>query len=158
MLCSISAVQQEITVIQLMYSFILFHYGLSLDIDYSSRLCGRIWLVIHSVFTSLHLLTQNSNASPSPLTSWQPQVCSLRLWRLHITDICTDHPVEDSSPSSPSPPRSLLIHTNVGEGVYLCEWSCYRQFACFLQSALYSLFARGILSLPGRPRPCAAPI
>ena len=47
---------------------ILFHYGLSQDIEYSSCV----------ICNSLHLLIPNSQSSLSPPPSpWQPQVCSL---------------------------------------------------------------------------------
>ena len=62
----ISAAQQKDSVI---YTFFLysFHYDLSQDIEYSS-LCYIVGLLffIHSMYTSLHLLTLNSHFIPPP--------------------------------------------------------------------------------------------
>ena len=65
----ISAVQQSDSVIHIYILFhILFHYGLSQDIEYSS-LCYTVGtLFIHSIYNSLHLLNPNSQSIlPSPL-------------------------------------------------------------------------------------------
>ena len=61
--------------------YILFNYGLSQNIEYSSLCCTvRTLLFIHSM--SLHLLLLNAKfIPPLPLPLlWQPQVCSLCLW------------------------------------------------------------------------------
>ena len=62
----ISAVQQSNTHIYILF-YILFHYGLLQDIEYSSlwyRNNSRTLLFIHSVYNSLHLLTPNSQSNP----------------------------------------------------------------------------------------------
>ena len=77
-----SAVQRSDSVIHIYkFSFyILFHYGLPQDVEYSF-LCytvSKTWLFIHSKCDSLHLPTPNSQSIPlPPLTPWQPQICSL---------------------------------------------------------------------------------
>ena len=61
--------------------YILFHYGLSQDIEYSS-LCYtvRSCYLSNSIRNSLHLLSPSSPLPyPSPFL-WQTQVCSLGLW------------------------------------------------------------------------------
>ena len=59
---------------------ILFHYGLSQDIEYSS-LCYIVGpcLCIHFMYNSLHLLIPTSHFIPplTPCPPWQLQVCSL---------------------------------------------------------------------------------
>ena len=59
---------------------ILFHYGLSQDIEYSS-LCYIVGpcLCIHFMYNSLHLLIPTSHFIPplTPSPPWQLQVCSL---------------------------------------------------------------------------------
>ena len=60
---------------------ILFHYGFSQDMDYSS-LCinSSTVLFIQSIYNSLHLLIPNSSVTMHPiLPTWQPQVSSLCL-------------------------------------------------------------------------------
>ena len=61
--------------------YILFHYGLPQDIEYSSILYSRSSLFIHSICNSSHLPIQNCHSTPppAPLPPWQLQVCSLRL-------------------------------------------------------------------------------
>ena len=86
MICNvvlISAVQQSGSLLHMYFLFhILFHCGLSKDIEYSS-LCYTVGPnIIHSIYNSLHLLTPNSQSFPSlsHFPPWQPQVCSLCLW------------------------------------------------------------------------------
>ena len=61
---------------------ILFHYGPSQNIEYSSLCYSRTLLLIHSIYNSLHLLISNSHhIPPSPcLLPWQLWVYSLCLW------------------------------------------------------------------------------
>ena len=64
-----SAVQQSdsVTHIHTFLTYILFHYGLSQDTEYSFPVLYR-WILffIHTVYNSLHLLIPNSYFIPSP--------------------------------------------------------------------------------------------
>ena len=74
--------QQSDSVLHVYILFcILFYYGLSQEIGYSSLCCThRTLLLIHSKCSSLHLPTPNSIWSLSLLPPpWQPLVCSLCL-------------------------------------------------------------------------------
>ena len=63
----ISAVQQSDSVIHIYILFyILFHYGLSQDVEYSSLYYTVGPAVIQSIFNSLHVLTPNSQSIPDP--------------------------------------------------------------------------------------------
>ena len=58
-----------------LYIHILFDYGLSHNIEYSSLCCkySEALLSIHLVYSSLHLLIPDSQPTLPP---WQPQLCS----------------------------------------------------------------------------------
>ena len=76
---------------------------------------------------------------------------------LHITDICTDDLVEDSSPSPPSPTVYLFTQT-WGTECTSVSGHVTDNFRVFFSLLYTPLFARGILSLPGRPRSKVATI
>ena len=70
-LLQISAIQQSDLVAHIYTLFFTFHYGLSLDIEYSS-LCYTVGpcFFIRSIYNSLHMLIPNSKSiSPSPFIS-----------------------------------------------------------------------------------------
>ena len=76
----ITAVQQsDLVVHTYIFLHILFHYGLSQDVEYSS-----LWYkvgpccLMHFIYTSLHLLIPNFQSIPlPPPPPWQPLVSSL---------------------------------------------------------------------------------
>ena len=70
------------TYVYIYYIYILFNYGSSQDIEYSSPCYySRTLLIIHYIYDSLHLLIRKLPIFLSPTHSvpWQSQVCSLWL-------------------------------------------------------------------------------
>ena len=79
--CDFNYTAKQFSYIYYILFHVLFHHGLSRDIEYSSLLCSRTLLSIHSIYNSSHLLIPNSQYFlPHPRPPWQPQVHSLCLW------------------------------------------------------------------------------
>ena len=62
-----------------MFFHILFHYGLSQNIEYSF-LCYTVGPCFLPISYSHLLIPESQSISPSPSPPWQLQVCSLCLW------------------------------------------------------------------------------
>ena len=72
MLCQVSGVQQsDVYIYVCVCTHILLHFGLLQDIEYSFLCCTvKTLLFIHSIYSSLYLLTSNYQSILSSL--WQP--------------------------------------------------------------------------------------
>ena len=68
------------------FFYILFHYGLSLGVEYSSLyyIVGPCCLSLLNVIVCIYQLQTPSPSLPQPPPPWQPQVCSLCLCRLNF--------------------------------------------------------------------------
>ena len=116
---------------------ILFHYGLSQDIEYSF-LCSEVGPCLFILYITVYICcppTPHPILSPSPSLPWQPQVCSLcrdSLWS-HMTASRGGPPTELGSQvtkhsghcSEHPPPWHQLLRDGTGRWVsgvpHLCS-------------------------------------
>ena len=77
----IIALQKSDSVIHIFFFHILFHHGLSQDIEYGFLCCTVGPCCLSILYMPVFICYPKLQSNPSSLLSlWQPQVCSLRPW------------------------------------------------------------------------------
>ena len=128
---------------------ILFHYGLSEGIEYSS-LCyiyrySRTLLFIHSIYNSWHLLVPNSHSIPPPPSLSVQFSCSV------VSDSLRPHGLQHARPPCPSPtsrvysnscPLSRWCHPTISSSVVPFS-SCPQSFPASGSFPMNQFFTSG---------------
>ena len=100
---------------------ILFHYGLSQDIEYNSLLYRRTLLFIYSLSNSLHLLIPNSQYPPPTLVTISLFFLSVKTCFLRVTPSSSWYlQLSARKLGSPAVMKSDILNSGVKWGLNAC--------------------------------------